>query len=171
VGFIEGVRAVPLITILFFASIVFPLFFPRALTIDQLVRIAVCMALFFACYEAEVIRGGFQAISRGQYEAADSLGLSYWQKTSRIIVPQALRISIPGIMNYVILAFKNTTLVVVVGIFDVLTATNAALTDPPWRRFFTEAYIFVGAMFFVMCFTMSKYSHYLERRLAKGRQY
>ncbi len=169
VGFIEIVRGVPLITVLFMASLMFPLFMPEGLTIDKFLRAQIGMILFFAAYAAEIVRGGLQAIPRGQYEAADTIGLSYWQKTNRIILPQALRIVLPALMNDIIRAFKNTTFVSIIGLFDVLGATATALEDPLWVLFALEAYTFIFVLYFVFCFSMSKYSEYIERDLKKGR--
>ncbi|MEX2642632.1 MAG: amino acid ABC transporter permease [Acetobacterales bacterium] len=170
VTFIESIRGVPLVTILFVSAVVFPLFLPDGVDINKLFRAMVGMAIFFACYQAEVIRGGLQAIPRGQYEAAEALGLGYWHMTRKIILPQALRICLPGIMNHIIAAFKNTSLVLIIGLFDILTATSAVLQDPLWSRFFVEAYLFVALVYFVFCFALSKYSQGLERRLSEGRR-
>lgn len=169
VTFIECLRGVPLITILFVAVNVFPLFLPQGVELNKLLRIMVGMAIFFACYQAEVIRGGLQAIPKGQYEAANSLGLNYWHTTSRIILPQALRICLPGIVNHIIAALKNTSFVIIVGLFDILTATTAVMDDPLWRRFYIEAYLFVALVYFVFCFALSKYSQNLEAWLNAGR--
>ena len=169
VGFIEIVRGVPLITVLFMASLMFPLFMPEGLTIDKFLRAQIGMILFFAAYAAEIVRGGLQAIARGQYEAADAIGLTYWQKTSRIILPQALRIVLPALMNDIIRAFKNTTFVSIIGLFDVLGATSTALEDPLWVLYALEAYAFIFVLYFVFCFSMSKYSEHVERDLSKGR--
>ncbi len=169
IGFIEIVRGVPLITVLFMASLMFPLFMPEGVTIDKYVRAQVGMILFFAAYAAEIVRGGLQAIPRGQYEAADAIGLSYWQKTKRIVLPQALRIVLPALMNDIIRAFKNTTFVSIIGLFDVLGATSTALEDPLWVLYALEAYAFIFVLYFVFCFTMSKYSEHLERDLNRGR--
>ena len=169
VTFIECLRGVPLITILFVAVNVFPLFLPQGVELNKLLRIMVGMAIFFACYQAEVIRGGLQAIPKGQFEAADSLGLAYWHTTSRIILPQALRICLPGIVNHIIAALKNTSFVIIVGLFDILTATTAVMDDPLWRRFYIEAYLFVALVYFVFCFALSKYSQNLETWLNAGR--
>lgn len=169
VTFIESLRGVPLITILFVAVNVFPLFLPQGVEFNKLLRVMVGMAIFFACYQAEVIRGGLQAIPRGQYEAANSLGLSYWQTTSRIILPQALRICLPGMVNHIIAALKNTSFVIIIGLFDILTATTAVMDDPLWRRFFIEAYLFVALIYFLFCFALSKYSQRLEVWLNEGR--
>ena len=171
VTLIESMRGVPLITILFVAVNVFPLFLPEGLEIDKLLRVMVGMAIFFACYQAEVIRGGLQAIPRGQYEAAEAIGLSYWQMTRKIILPQALRICLPGIVNHVIAALKNTSFVLIIGLFDILTATTAVMQDPLWRRFFIEAYLFVGVVYFIFCFALSKYSQKVEIWLSEGRRF
>jgi len=171
IGMIEIVRGVPLVAVLFIASVMFPLFVPEQLTVDKVLRAQIGMIVFFAAYAAEVVRGGLQAIPRGQYEAADAIGLSYWQTTRRIVLPQALRIVIPALMNDIIRAFKNTTFVSIIGIFDVLGATKAALEDPRWIRFAPEAYLFVFALYFVFCLSMSKYSEGVERDLRKGRNF
>ncbi len=171
VALIELVRGVPLVTVLFCAAVVFPLFLPPGWDIDKLVRVLVAMGIFAGCYFAEIIRGGLQAIPRGQYEAAASLGLPYWLTTRRIILPQALRIVIPGLMNQLISVFKNSTLVIIIGLFDVLNATTTAIADPPWIAFYTEGYLFVAAIYFLGCSAMSRYSQFIERRLARGRLY
>jgi general L-amino acid transport system permease protein len=171
IGMIELVRGVPLVAVLFVASVIFPLFVPEQLTVDKVLRAQIGMIVFFAAYAAEVVRGGLQAIPRGQYEAADAIGLSYWQTTRRIVLPQALRIVIPALMNDIIRAFKNTTFVSIIGIFDVLGATKAALEDPRWIRFAPEAYLFVFALYFVFCLSMSRYSESVERDLRKGRNF
>lgn len=168
-GYIEIVRGVPLITVLFMASLMFPLFMPEGLTIDKFLRAQIGMIMFFAAYAAEVVRGGLQAIPRGQYEAADTIGLNYWQKTSRIILPQAMRIVLPALMNDILRAFKNTTFVSIIGLFDVLRATSAALQDLHWVLYTIEAYLFVFLLYFIVCFAMSKYGEHLERDLARGR--
>ncbi len=168
---IECLRGVPLITILFVAVNVFPLFLPEGLEFDKLLRVMAGMAIFFACYQAEVIRGGLQAIPRGQIEAAESLGLTYWQLMRRIVLPQALRICLPGLVNHIIAAFKNTSFVLIIGLFDILTATTAVMEDPVWRRFFVEAYLFVAVIYFCFCFALSKYSHLVERWLGEGRRF
>ena len=170
VTFIECMRGVPLITILFVAVNVFPLFLPQGLTFDVMVRVMAGMAIFFACYQAEVIRGGLQAITRGQYEAAEALGLGYWPMMGRIILPQALRVCLPGIVNHIIAAFKNTSYVLIIGLFDILSATTAVMQDPLWRLFTIEAYIFVAMIYFVFCFALSKYSQNLEKWLDQGQR-
>ncbi len=162
---IECVRGVPLISLLFMAAIMLPLFMPQGVTIDRLVRVLVAYTLFTAAYMAEVVRGGLQAMPRGQYEAADAIGLSYWQKMRLIILPQALTITIPAQVNTFIGLFKDTTLVVVIGVFDFFTTLRAALGDPNWLGFPTEAYLFAAFVYFVLCFAMSRYSMSLERSL------
>lgn len=167
-GFIEFVRAVPLITVLFMSSVMLPLFLPTGVDIDKLVRALVGIALFGAAYMAEVVRGGLQAIPRGQYEAAMALGLNYWRMTTLVILPQALRIVIPGIVNTFIGLFKDTTLVLIIGLFELLGITQAATRDPNWIGLSREAFVFVAVIFFIFCFGMSRYSQYLERRLHTG---
>ena len=168
--YIELIRGVPLITVLFMASVLLPLFLPRDITIDKLLRAQLGLILFASAYLAEVVRGGLQAIPSGQYEAADSLGLTYWQKTRLIILPQALKISIPPIVNTFIGFFKDTSLVVIIGLYDLLGAAKASLTDAAWRGFYQEAYLFIAVIYFVFCFSMSQYSQALERRLSVGDQ-
>jgi general L-amino acid transport system permease protein len=170
VAYIELVRGVPLITVLFMASVMLPLFLPTGMTIDKLLRAQAAFALFAAAYLAEIVRGGLQAISRGQYEAADSLGLGYWQRTRLIVLPQALALVIPPLVNNFIGAFKNTSLVLIIGLFDLLGATNAALTDANWRGYSVEAYLFVAAIYWSFCFFMSRYSQMLEREFNRGRR-
>ncbi len=167
VGYIELVRGVPIITVLFMASVMLPLFLPAGVNIDNLLRALIGLILFYAAYLAEVVRGGLQAIPRGQYEAADALGLTYWEKTRLVVLPQALAIAIPPLVNTFISAFKDTTLVTIVGLFDLLTTATNAITDPAWRGFYVEAYVFVAAIYFVSCFFMSRYSRSLERSLGR----
>jgi general L-amino acid transport system permease protein len=165
VGFIEFVRGVPLISVLFMASVMFPLFLPEGVTIDKLLRAQVGIILFTAAYLAEAVRGGLQAVARGQFEAADALGLSYWKKTGLVILPQALKTSIPALVNQFISMFKDTSLVIIIGLFDLLSTAKAALSDPPWRPFYVEAYLFAALIYWAFCFFMSRYSQYIERRL------
>jgi general L-amino acid transport system permease protein len=169
-GFIEVVRGVPLITVLFMASVMLPLFLPEGWTIDKLVRALIMVALFSAAYLAEVIRGGLQAIPRGQYEAADALGLSYAQKMGLIVLPQALKLTIPGIVGTCIGLFKDTSLVLIIGIFDLLGTAQSASSNQAWLSPSTPmtAYVVAGGIFWVFCFGMSRYSLMLERRLAAG---
>ncbi|PPC76081.1 amino acid ABC transporter permease [Pokkaliibacter plantistimulans] len=168
VVFIEVWRGVPLITVLFMASVMLPLFVPQDITFDKLLRALIGITLFQSAYMAEVVRGGLQAIPKGQYEAADALGLSYWRSMSMIILPQALKMMIPGIVNTFIALFKDTSLVLIIGLFDLLAIVQAALTDPKWLGFSTEGYVFVALMFWVFCFGMSRYSQHLERKLHTG---
>jgi general L-amino acid transport system permease protein len=168
VGFIELVRGVPLISLLFMASVMLPLFLPAGVTIDKLLRAQIAMVLFAAAYLAEVVRGGLQAIPRGQYEAADALGLSYWKKTLLVILPQALRISIPPTVNTFIGFFKDTSLVLIIGLFDLLSTIKVSLTEPAWTGFGIEAYLFAAAVYFAFCFAMSRYSQRLEREFARS---
>jgi general L-amino acid transport system permease protein len=170
VGFIELIRGVPLISVLFMASVMFPLFLPEGVTIDKLLRAQVGIILFTAAYLAEAIRGGLQAVPRGQYEAADALGLGYWKKTLLIILPQALKISIPPVVNQFISMFKDTSLVIIIGLFDLLTTAKTALSDPAWRQFYVESYLFAAMIYWGFCFFMSRYSLFLERRLETGQR-
>lgn len=165
VGFIELFRGVPLISVLFMASVMLPLFLPEGVTIDKLLRAQIGIILFTGAYLAEAVRGGLQSVPRGQYEAADALGLGYWQKTRLIILPQALKVAIPPIVNQFISMFKDTSLVIVIGLYDLLTTVKTALVDPPWRPFYVEGYVFAAAIYFVFCFFMSRYSLHLEARL------
>lgn len=171
VAYIEIVRGIPLVNVLFMASLMFPLFMPESITLDKLVRAQMGMIIFYAAYTAEAVRGGLQAIPRGQYEAADALGVSYWQRTRKIVLPQALRIVIAPLVNDVIRAFKNTSVLTIIGLFDILGGTMAALEDPSWSRYYLEAYIFIALLYFSFCFSMSKYSQRLERESAEGRNY
>lgn len=166
--YIELIRGVPLISMLFMSSVMLPLFLPEGFSIDKLLRAQIAIILFAAAYLAEVVRGGLQAIPKGQYEGADSLGLSFYQKSRLIILPQALKIVIPPLVSLFIAVFKDTSLVVIIGIYDLMQSTKVSLTDPAWRGFSIEAYIFVSAIYFVFCYSMSKYSRKLEERLATG---
>ena len=168
VAFIELWRGVPLITVLFMASVMFPLFMPEGMTFDKLLRALIGVALFSAAYMAEVVRGGLQAIPRGQYEAAQALGLSFWKMMGLIILPQALKLVIPGIVNTFIGLFKDTTLVSIIGLFDLLGMVQLAGTNPDWLGFAVEGYVFAGFGFWIFCFGMSRYSQNLERRLHTG---
>lgn len=172
VVFIEIVRGVPLITVLFMANTMLPLFVPQEYSPDRLLRPLVGVALFAAAYMAEVIRGGLQAIPKGQYEGAMSLGLGYWQMMRLIILPQALRIVIPGIVNTFIGLFKDTTLLLIVGIFDFLRTVETTLVDPTWSTPTTRAtgYAFAGIFYFLCCWGMSRYSIAVEKRLAAGQK-
>jgi general L-amino acid transport system permease protein len=165
VAFIELWRSVPLLTVLFMASVMFPLFMPEGVNINKLLRAIVGATLFTAAYNAEVIRGGLQAIPRGQYEAASSLGLGYWKTMTFIIMPQAIKIVIPGLVNNFIGFFKDTSLVLIIGMFDFLGAAQAISTNPRWLGHAVEGYLFVGIVYFFFCFAMSSFSGRLERKL------
>jgi general L-amino acid transport system permease protein len=165
--YIEIVRGVPLITVLFVASFVFPLVLPAGLRLDVLTRVALGITLFQAAYMAEVVRGGLQALPRGQHEAAASLGLGWWQTQRKVILPQALVIVIPSFVNSLLSTFMDTSLVTVVSMYDLTGALRLALGDARWRHFFLEGYLFVGAVYFVCCLAMSRYSAWLERRLGR----
>lgn len=170
VAFIEVIRGVPLIVWLFTASLLLNYFLPPGTDFDLLLRVIIMVTLFASAYIAEVVRGGLAALPKGQYEAADSLGLDYWKSMRLIVLPQALKISIPGIVNTFIGLFKDTTLVVFIGLRDPLGLTNAIRATGEWNGIYWELYIFVGLMFFVFCFFMSRYSMYLERKLATDRR-
>ena len=166
--YIELIRGVPLISLLFMSSVVFPLFLPEGITINKILRAQVAIVLFTAAYIAEVVRGGLQGMGRGQYEAAESLGLNYYQTMRLVVLPQALKIVIPPTVSILISAFKDTSLVVIIALFDILKTTQTALQDPQWMGFSAEAYIFVALIYFVCCFSMSNYSRRLERELETG---
>lgn len=168
VVFIELWRGVPLITVLFMSSVMFPLFLPEGVNFDKLLRALIGIALFSSAYMAEVVRGGLQAIPKGQTEAAQSLGLSYWKTMGFIVLPQALKIVIPGIVNTFIGLFKDTTLVLIIGLFDFLGIIQAASQDPKWLGYHTEGYVFAALVYFIFCFGMSRYSMYLENKLHTG---
>jgi general L-amino acid transport system permease protein len=170
VVFIEFWRGVPLITVLFFATYMLPLFLPGNWKIDALARVLVGVALFAAAYMAEVVRGGLQAIPRSQFEAAQALGLGYWRMTGFVILPQALKLVIPGIVNSFIALFKDTTLVLIVAIFDLLGQLRAAFSDPNWATPSTlfTGFAFAGMIYFAFCFAMSRYALFVERRLNTG---
>jgi general L-amino acid transport system permease protein len=166
--YIELIRGVPLISLLFMSSIIFPLFLPEGLTINKILRAQVAIILFTAAYIAEVVRGGLQAMSRGQYEAAESMGLNYYLTMRLIILPQALKIVIPPTVSILISAFKDTSLVVIIALYDLLKTTQTVLSNPEWMGFSREAYIFVAILYFLGCFSMSNYSRKLEKELSRG---
>jgi general L-amino acid transport system permease protein len=166
---IELVRGVPLISLLFMASVMLPLFLPEGVTIDKLLRALIAMIVFAAAYLAEVVRGGLQAVPHGQYEAANALGLPYWRQTLLVVMPQALRVAIPPLVNTFIGLFKDTSLVVIIGLFDLLASIKVALGEPAWSGFGVEAYLFASLVYFVFCFAMSRYSQNLERELERSR--
>ncbi len=161
---IESVRGLPLLSILFVASIMMPLFLPEALLPDKFVRALVALTIFAAAYLAEVIRGGLQAIPKGQYEAAAALGLPFWRTQYLVILPQAIRVVIPALANTIIVMIKNTSLVLVVGLFDLISSGKAALADPEWPSPAAETFLFIGAIFFALSFSFARFADFLERR-------
>jgi general L-amino acid transport system permease protein len=167
IAYIELVRGVPLISLLFMASVMLPLFFPEGVSVDKLLRAQIALVMFAAAYLAEVVRGGLQAIPHHQYESAEALGLGYWNRTLFVILPQALRIAIPPLVNTFIGLFKDTSLVVIIGLFDLLTSIKVSLQEPAWTGFGVEAYLFASAVYFAFCWAMSRYSQGLERDLAR----
>jgi general L-amino acid transport system permease protein len=169
VAYIELTRSVPLLAVLFLASVMIPLFLPQGMDMSKLLRVFIAFALFIAAYLGEVVRGGLQSIPRGQIEAAEALGLSRFVITTRVVLPQALAAVLPAIVNVFIAFFKATSIVVVIGIFDLMTAANRAAADAMWQGFGTEIYLFVGVVYFVFCFAMSRYSARLQARLDAGR--
>jgi len=170
VGYIELIRGVPMISLLFMASVMFPLLLPDGLILPKLLRAQIAIIMFMSAYMAEVVRGGLSSVEKGQYEAADALGLNYWQKQTKVILPQALKIVIPPTVNTAIGMFKDTSLVVIIALSDLLMTTKSALKDPKWLGFSVEAYIFVALIYFFFCFSMSRYSSRLEREFSYGRQ-
>ncbi len=168
VVYIEFWRGVPLITVLFMSSVMLPLFLPDGSDFDKLLRAMIGIIMFQSAYMAEVVRGGLQAIPKGQYEAASALGLSYWKSMGFIVLPQALKLVIPGIVNTFIALFKDTTLVLIIGLFDLLAIIQQANSDSAWLGFDTEGYVFAASVFWVFCFSMSRYSIALEAKLHTG---
>ncbi len=169
--YVELIRGVPLISVLFMASFMFPLFMPQGFSIDVLIRVLVGITLFSAAYMAEVIRGGLQAIPKGQIEAAATLGLSYWQTQGKIVLPQALAMVVPSIMNNFISTFKDTSLVTIVSLYELMGAMDMALnSDSDWRPFKIEGYLFIAMIYFFFCFSMSRYSIWVEKQVNRGKQ-
>ncbi len=169
--YVELIRGVPLISVLFMASFMFPLFMPQGVKIDVLLRVLVGITLFAAAYMAEVIRGGLQAIPKGQVEAAESLGLSYWQTQRKIVLPQALAMVVPGIMNNFIAIFKDTSLVTIVSLYELTGSLGLALnSDADWRPYKIEGYLFIALIYFAFCFAMSRYSLWVERQVNQSKQ-
>ena len=169
VRYVELIRGVPLVSLLFMASVMFPLFMPDGFNIDKLLRAQIAIILFAGAYLAEVVRAGLQAVPKGQSESAMALGLSYWKRTRLIILPQALRHVIPPLVNTFIAFFKDTSLVLIIGIFDLLTAAKTSIIDPAWQSFSVEVYIVVGMIYFMFCFAMSRYSRNLETAQGQSR--
>jgi general L-amino acid transport system permease protein len=168
-AFIETVRGLPLLSLLLVASLMLPLFLPEWLLPDKLVRAMIALTLFASAYLAEVIRGGLQALPRGQTEAAQALGLGYWQTQTLIVLPQAIRLVIPALANTIIVMIKNTSLVLVVGLFDLISAGKAALADPAWPSPSAETYLFIGAFYFALAFAFARFADFLEQRGAPAR--
>ncbi|MBC2713000.1 MAG: amino acid ABC transporter permease [Desulfosarcina sp.] len=166
--YIEMIRGVPLITLLFMSSIVFPLFLPEGVTVNVILRAQVAIIMFTAAYIAEVVRGGLQGMSKGQFEAAESMGLNYYQTMRLVILPQALKIVIPPTVSQLISALKDTSLVVIIALYDLLKTTQSTLSDPTWMAYSSEAYIFVALIYFFCCYFMSSYSRRLEKELDTG---
>ncbi len=166
--YIELIRGVPLISLLFMSSIIFPLFLPEGVTFNKILRAQAAIILFTAAYIAEVVRGGLQGMSRGQYEAAESIGLNYYLTMRLVILPQALKIVIPPTVSILISAFKDTSLVVIIALFDLLKTTQSVLSNPEWMGFSREAYVFIAVLYFLGCFSMSNYSRKLEKQLSRG---
>ncbi len=164
--YIELIRGVPLISLLFMSSFIFPLFLPEGVIIPSIIRAQVAIILFTAAYIAEVVRGGLQGMSRGQYEAAESIGLNYYLTMRLVILPQALKIVIPPTVSILISAFKDTSLVMIIALFDLLKTTQTVLSNPEWMGFSREAYIFIAILYFAGCFSMSNYSRKLEKELS-----
>ena len=167
--FIEFWRGVPLITVLFMSSVMLPLFMSEGSSIDKLIRALVGVILFQSAYVAEVVRGGLQALPKGQYEAAESLALGYWKTQALVILPQALKLVIPGLVNTIIALFKDTSLVIIIGLFDLFSSVQQATVDPAWLGMSTEGYVFAALVYWIFCFSMSRYSQYLEKRFHTGR--
>ena len=167
-AYIEFIRAVPLITILFMASVMLPLFLPEGVNFAKVMRAIIGTALFWSAYMAEAVRGGLQAVPRGQYEAAKAIGLGYWRSMGLVVLPQALKYSIPGIVNTIISLVKDTTLLLLIGIFELLGMVQAAASDPQWLGNFVEGYVVVALVFFAFCFGLSRYSQQLEKKLDTG---
>ena len=169
IGFIELWRGVPLITVLFMSAVMFPMFLPDGTFIDKLIRVLIAITLFEAAYMAEVVRGGLQALPKGQYEAAKSLGMGYWRMNALIILPQALKLVIPGIANTLLALVKDTPLIFVVGLMELAGMIGLAKTNPKWLGMAMEGYVFAGLVFWIICYAMSRYSQHLEKKLKTER--
>ncbi len=169
IGFIEFWRGVPLITVLFMASVMFPMFLPSGTFIDKLIRVVIAITLFEAAYMAEVIRGGLQALPRGQYDAGKSLGMGYWRMHLLVILPQALKLVIPGVANTFLALVKDTPLILVVGLLELVGMIDMAKTNPKWLGLAAEGYVFAGLVFWVICYSMSRYSQSLEKKYKTDR--
>ncbi|MCC6737380.1 MAG: amino acid ABC transporter permease [Bauldia sp.] len=170
-AFIEFWRGVPLVAVLFMASVMLPIFLPPGVTFDKLLRAMLCIAIFYSAYMAEVVRGGLQAVPKGQYEGSMALGLSWFQQMRLVVMPQALTVVIPGIVNTFIALFKDTSLIMVIGLFDLLGMLKSATNDSDWASpsVPATAYVFAGIIYWVFCFGLSRYSVFIERRLSRGK--
>ncbi len=166
--YIEMIRGVPLITLLFMSAMMFPLFVPEGITVNSVIRAQAALIMFTAAYIAEVVRGGLQGMAKGQYEAADAMGLNYYQTMRLIILPQALKIVIPPTVSILVVALKDTSLLVIIALYDLLKTTESVLANPLWMAYSTEAYIFLSIIYFSACFAMTEYSRKLERELGAG---
>lgn len=162
---IDFIRSLPLLTTLFTAAVVFPILLPDWLQGDKIWRVIIAFALFFACYQAEVLRGGFQAIPKGQFEAGKALGLGYWTILGRIVLPQVFRHALPGTINMVVVTFKETAIVIIIGFFDILASANAAFGTGEWAPYYLEVYAFVGLIYWAFIFSLGQYGEYLKRRM------
>ena len=167
--YIEIIRGVPLITLLFMSAMMFPLFVPQGFTISSIIRAQLALIMFSSAYIAEVVRGGLQSMPSGQYEAAQALGLNYYQMMRLIILPQALKVVIPPTVSILIVAFKDTSLLVIIALYDILKTTESVLANPKWMAYSTEAYIFLSLIYFGCCYAMAEYSRKLERELGSGK--
>ncbi|MBE8221223.1 MAG: amino acid ABC transporter permease [Bdellovibrionales bacterium] len=165
--YIEFIRGIPLISLLFMSAVLLPLFLPEGVEIGKLFRAQVAMIMFFSAYMAEIVRGGLQSISNGQYEGAESLGLNYYQKMRKVILPQALKVVIPPTVNTIIGFFKDTSLLVIIALFDLMYTAKASVTDPKWVGFSLESYLFIAVIYFILCLMMGNYAKYLEKYLKK----
>jgi general L-amino acid transport system permease protein len=170
IAYIELIRGVPLISILFMAALMLPVILPAGFDISKVLRAQAAFALFFAAYMAEALRGGLQAVPRGQYEACESIGLTYWESTVKVILPQVFRLTIPSLVNIFIAAFKDTSLVVIISMYDLMGTTKAAISDPAWSGIYIEGYVFTALIYFAFCGAISWYSQRLEVHLKGGRR-
>jgi general L-amino acid transport system permease protein len=171
IAYIELIRGVPLVTLLFMAAVMFPLFVPQGVAIDKLLRAQIALVMVIAAYLAEVVRAGLHAVPKAQQEAASSLGLGFWHALMLVVLPQALRLTIPALVNTFIGFFKDTSLVAVIGLFDLLGAGKAVIVDPQWVGFGVEVYLFVAAVYFIFCYAVSRYSRHLEHVLTARADY
>ncbi|MEM6387958.1 MAG: amino acid ABC transporter permease [Pseudomonadota bacterium] len=163
---IDFVRSLPLLTTLFTAAVVIPIILPSWLEGDKIWRVIIAFSLFFACYQAEVFRGGFQAIPKGQFEAGQALGLTYWQILGRIVLPQVFRHALPSTINMVVITFKETAIVIIIGFFDIMASAKAAFGTGEWAPYYLEVYVFVAAIYWIFIFSLGQYGEYLKGRMA-----